>query len=95
MGGVVMGGKHTITMKVTVYMEYMDGSPELSAEIADEQVAAALAGRESQYGFPGEYDVEVTAYWAEPEPENDLYHGYDTTRDYELDNPPEPPEEED
>jgi hypothetical protein len=82
--------KHVVKFEVIVYMENMDGHPEASAEIADEQVEAALWGRESQYGFPGTFVVQVTDYWAEPEPEDDTCHGYDTTRDYELDNPPEP-----
>lgn len=54
--------KHIITMVVTVTMEDMDGTPEQSAEIAFEQVSSAMEGKESNYGWPGEADVEVTHF---------------------------------
>jgi hypothetical protein len=83
--------KHIIKMQVTVYMEDMTCHPELSAEIADEQVSLALEGDESVYGYPGTFTVQVIDFEEVDEsPEDDTCHGYDTTRDYELDNPPEP-----
>ena len=50
---------HIIHLSVMYRMEDMDGTPEQSAELALAQVAEALNGRESQYGWPQPDVIDV------------------------------------
>jgi len=60
-----------IEMQVTVTMEEMDGTEEQSAVIAFEQVSEALAGRESEYGWPGRWAVSTVIAIHSPDLEGD------------------------
>lgn len=56
---------HIIHLSIVYRMEDMTGTAEQSAEIAYEQVTEAIAGRQSEYGWPeAEYcDVAVEGYF--------------------------------
>lgn len=54
---------HIIYFEVAVTMDEMDGTPEQSAEIAYEQVRAALDGEQSQYGLPGCVEVRAREWY--------------------------------
>jgi hypothetical protein len=46
--------KHVVYIELAIEMREMDGTPDESAEIAFDQVTAALAGNVSEYGLPHE-----------------------------------------
>lgn len=59
--------RHMVYIEIAIEMRDMDGTPEQSAEIAFEQVTAALAGNVSEYGLPGEAVATVCDVVADTE----------------------------
>ena len=74
-----MSAMHTIRLEIIYHMEEMDGHPEASAEIAFDQVWAALRGEESAYGWPqdGRLLLRVTGYEGEYDENAPVYHASD------------------